>query len=242
MLKILEIATAEVGYLEKASNSQLDGPMDNAGSGNWTKYARDLDGIPGWYNGPKNGYEWCAVFFDWCLIQAYGVDKARMMTNHTTAGAGCTWAAQAYLSADQWSKTPKVGDQVFFGSGINSCTHTGIVYNIDNDRIYTIEGNTSGNAGLVSNGGGVFRKSYAKNYTKIVGYGRPKYEIAEDDNMTGEEIYKALTEYLRTLKCPENMQAELNEAIELGITDGTRPMDVCRRCEAAIMVKRSVKK
>ena len=39
---IVNIALAEVGYREKASNASLDDPQSNAGGSNWTKYARDL--------------------------------------------------------------------------------------------------------------------------------------------------------------------------------------------------------
>ena len=43
---ILNIASNEVGYLEKNSNSNLDDKTTNAGSGNYTKYWRDLK--PSW--------------------------------------------------------------------------------------------------------------------------------------------------------------------------------------------------
>lgn len=56
--KLLKIALAENGYLEKATNSQLDDKTANAGYNNWNKYARDLD-LMGIYNGKKNGYHWC---------------------------------------------------------------------------------------------------------------------------------------------------------------------------------------
>ena len=52
---IIALAQNEIGYLEKASNSQLDSKTANAGYNNFTKYARDLDNIPGFFNGPKNG-------------------------------------------------------------------------------------------------------------------------------------------------------------------------------------------
>ncbi|MCH1978243.1 hypothetical protein MCG44_00545 [Lawsonibacter sp. OA9] len=39
--KLISVASAEVGYLEKKSNSQLDSKTANAGSNNYTKYARD---------------------------------------------------------------------------------------------------------------------------------------------------------------------------------------------------------
>ena len=40
--KVLTIAHQEIGYVEKRSNSQLDSKTGNAGSSNYTKYARDL--------------------------------------------------------------------------------------------------------------------------------------------------------------------------------------------------------
>ena len=55
--RVLSVAEAEVGYLEKANNKNLDGKTENAGDKNYTKYARDLDAIPGFYNGRKQGYQ-----------------------------------------------------------------------------------------------------------------------------------------------------------------------------------------
>lgn len=57
---MLNIALAEEGYLEKASNYDLDSKTGNAGYNNWNKYARDIDQKwPTFYNGRKNGYAWC---------------------------------------------------------------------------------------------------------------------------------------------------------------------------------------
>ncbi len=56
--RLLSVARNEIGYLEKASNSQLDDKTANAGFNDWNKYARDLDKT-NLYNGPKNGYWWC---------------------------------------------------------------------------------------------------------------------------------------------------------------------------------------
>ena len=54
--RLLATAQAEIGYLEKKTNAQLDDKTANAGSGNWTKYARDLDSLRSIYNGRKNGF------------------------------------------------------------------------------------------------------------------------------------------------------------------------------------------
>ena len=46
--KLLLTAQAEINYLEKKTNSQLDDKTANAGDNNFTKYARDLDNISGY--------------------------------------------------------------------------------------------------------------------------------------------------------------------------------------------------
>ena len=56
--RLIRTARNEIGYLEKATNSQLDNKTANAGFNDWNKYARDLDKT-NLYNGPKNGYWWC---------------------------------------------------------------------------------------------------------------------------------------------------------------------------------------
>ena len=54
-----------------------------------------------------------------------------------------------FSSKGQIVNEPKIGDLIFFGN----CDHIGIVENLDNDRVYTIEGNTSDKAKLIVNGG-----------------------------------------------------------------------------------------
>ncbi|MBQ9388389.1 MAG: CHAP domain-containing protein [Lachnospiraceae bacterium] len=61
----------------------------------------------------------------------------------------------------------------------------------------------------------------------------------EDEDMTGEEIYKKLAEYLESKDAPEWAKKEIAEAKELGITDGTQPEMFATRLQAAIMAKRA---
>lgn len=63
----------------------------------------------------------------------------------------------------------------------------------------------------------------------------------EEENMTGEEIYNALNEYLANQQLPDWAVAEYQEAIDMGITDGTNPMVLIPRYQAAIMAKRAAK-
>ena len=173
----ISLAEAEVGYLEKATNTQLDDKTVNAGSKNYTKYARDL-ATAGFFNGSKQGYAWCAVFVTWVAWKLCGKDRTKAMDLLCQTGPyGAGSAVQYYKQSGRFYTTPLPGDQIFFwNEGKTSAAHTGMVYKVDDSYVYTIEGNTSGASGVVANGGGVFRKKYNLNYHRICGYGRPKYD------------------------------------------------------------------
>ena len=85
--KVIDLAWSQIGYHEKESNAQLDDPTANAGDQNWTKYARDLDSLSGFYNGRKNGYAWCDVFVDWLFVQSYGRGAAQYLLCHILRAA-----------------------------------------------------------------------------------------------------------------------------------------------------------
>ena len=181
---VIALAKSEVGYLEKKTNANLDSKTANAGKNNYTKYARDLDAIPGFYNGKKNGYPWCDVFFDWLMVKSFGVEAAKEMLAQPdkSYGAGCGYSAKYYKEKGRFfTKDPKPGDQIFFwNSSKTEVAHTGLVSKVDSTKVYTIEGNTSGASGVIANGGGVFEKSYNLSYGRIYGYGRPTYDDVEE--------------------------------------------------------------
>lgn len=178
--KVISIALAEEGYLEKASKSSLDSKTANAGKLNYTKYARDLAEIS-YFNGNKQGVAWCATFVCWCFYKAYGKAAAIKLLcqpskSANNAGAGCKHARNYFKAKGQLHDTPEPGDQIFFYSADGSAiSHTGLVYKVDGTYVYTVEGNTSSASGVVANGGAVARKKYKLTYKRIVGYGRPKY-------------------------------------------------------------------
>ena len=68
--KVINIAKAEIGYLEKKSNSKLDDKTANAGTANYTKYWRDLAS-------GMQGQPWCNCFVNWCFLKAYGEAAAK---------------------------------------------------------------------------------------------------------------------------------------------------------------------
>lgn len=229
--RLIQIAEEEIGYLEKKSNSQLDHDTANAGYNNWTKYARDLNKA-GYYNGNKNGYAWCDVFVDWCFLQLCNGDakKAEWLICQTgDCGAGCTFSAGYYRTAGRFYKDPMPGDQIFFGDKGDE-SHTGIVYKVDSSKVYTIEGNTSGAAGVVANGGGVFKKSYARNDSRIAGYGRPRYdaEIVVEPTKPAKKEENTVNIELKVLR--EGSENYTVKALQrmlyaLGYNLGSNPID-----------------
>ena len=179
--KVVGIALSQVGYQEKETNDHLDHDTVNSGDENFTKYARDLDRM-NFYNGNKNGFAWCDVFVDWCFVKAFGEKEALKMTFQPglamlNKGAGCRYSFGYYQDKKRIFTKPQLGDQVFFYAedGVSIC-HTGLVWDVDDTYVYTVEGNTSHASGVVANGGEVCRKKYLLIDKRLAGYGRPKYE------------------------------------------------------------------
>ncbi len=170
---LVAIAEAEIGYHEKASNANLDSKTANAGNKNFTKYGRDLYNA-GFFNGNKNGFDWCAQFPTWCVWKLTGKDKAKteyILCVGGNLGAGCGYSLKYYKAAGRFDKNPKVGDQIFFKyhpeDTSYTADHTGIVVRVTDSLVETIEGN-SGNQ--------VQRKAYSRDNKYIIGYGHPRYD------------------------------------------------------------------
>ena len=165
--KLIRIAKNEIGYLEKASNSQLDSKTANAGSNNYTKYWRDIK--PSY-----QGQPWCAAFVSWCFMEAFGQEKAKKLLKHWPY-VYCPTLGNLFTR----NANPKIGDIVIFYHN-GTFTHTGIVTAVIGDRFYTIEGNTSGASGIIANGGGVCAKSYLNSQMPGTKFCTPDYSIASD--------------------------------------------------------------
>ena len=224
---VIQVAENEIGYLEKKSNSQLDHPTANAGKNNYTKYNRDYEAwdepnlkeIP---DGSIN-MQWCAAFVSWIFVMAYGLAAAiKLLCGglhcYTPTGASRFKKAGRYIKRGEGK--PKPGDVVFFWSESKGrIGHVGLVWKVTRSRVYTIEGNTSGASTLVTNGGGVRKKSYALTSTYIDGYGRPDYAGIEAG--TGEVVTLELGDRMLTNGSEGADVKELQEAlISLGFDCG----------------------
>lgn len=215
---LVKIAEAEIGYREKNSNSNLDDPTANAGGGNWTKYARDL-AQAGYYNGNKNGYAWCDVFADWCYYQLCGKNRAKaeqLTCQAGDLGAACTYSADYYKNANQWSTRPQIGAQIFFyySGGIN---HTGVVTGVTETQVITVEGNSSDM---------VARRTYPINYSSIAGYGIPRWNNTVQERAGATSRIKVTARCLN-IRADSNKNADIigqvyqNEILKISKVEGT---------------------
>lgn len=188
---------------------------------------------------------WCATFVSAVAIKTN-------LTNIIPTECSCNNMIALFQKLGTWVENdayvPSAGDILFYdwddsgvGDNRGAVEHVGIVTECDGKNITVIEGNKNDAVG---------KRQMQVNGRYIRGYGVPKYESMEDKtkpkeeddkDMTGEEIYKKLVEYLSSQPTPEWAKTELVEAHELGITDGTRPMMFTTRLESAIMAKRAAK-
>lgn len=171
--KLIQIAKNEIGYLEKASNSQLDSKTANAGENNYTKYWRDVK--PSY-----QGQPWCAGFVSWCFMKAFGQEKAKELLKHWPYVYCPTMADLFTLNSN-----PKVGDIViFYRNGVFA--HTGIVIKVSGDQFWTVEGNTSGGSTIIANGGGVCQKSYYNSNLPGTKFCTPNYSLVKNTASTSD--------------------------------------------------------
>lgn len=187
--KVVAVAKAEAGYLEKSKHDYLKygkeclyNKKGYAGSDNYTKYGYEMHELyPSVMDFPAY---WCDCFVDWCFYTAYGVANAKGLLggdfdDYTKGSIALYQKKKAFFKRGE--KEPKVGDQVFFSKDntLNGVHHTGLITGVDVNNIYTTEGNTVNSNEVVRNGGCVANKQYRKNDNRIYGYGRPKYDAEE---------------------------------------------------------------
>lgn len=161
---VIKIATNEIGYLEKKTNSQLDSKTANAGYNNYTKYWRDV--YPAYQTQP-----WCACFVSWVFMKVFGLETAKKLLKHWPY-VYCPTLGDLFTK----NANPKVGDIVIFYRN-GTFAHTGLVTKVQGDKFWTIEGNTSGASGIVANGGGVCEKSYYNSQLPGTKFCTPNYSI-----------------------------------------------------------------
>lgn len=206
---VINIALAEVGYLEKATNANLDDKTANAGSNNYTKYWRDI--YPAY-----QGQPWCACFVTWVFVIAFGKAMAQKLLKHYPYVYCPTMADLFTLNAN-----PKVGDIVIFKhNGV--FTHTGIVIKVSGDQFWTVEGNTSGGSTIIANGGGVCKKTYFNSNLPGTKFITPDYskvqEIKNEGNDTSSISASSILKMGSNGSAVKTLQKNLNTLIKAKLT------------------------
>lgn len=176
--KVVNWANSQVGYHEKASNSNLDSFTGNSGSANWNKYAADIDkNYPGYFNGSKNGYEWCTSFVTDDFLVNFGAAATHKMlyTPNNSMAAGCVYAVQYFKAAGAYYSTPEVGDQWFAKDSDGDPCHTGIVVAVNGSQFTVVEGNKNNQ---------VEKNIYNVGGYTTHGFGRPKWSVVSSVTYT----------------------------------------------------------
>ena len=164
--QVVTTALSEVGYTCPANKHN--------------KYAGFIDkNYPGFYNGKKQGVDFCDIFVDYCvLVNAKSAKDAEYVLCQPakSCGAGVKWSWKYYKAKKRTTKTPHYGDQIFLTKNKkeSGLYHTGTVYKTDSKYVWFVAANES-----AKKGGKKVRKTnkhkYLKINIKIYGYGRPRY-------------------------------------------------------------------
>ena len=218
--KLLKLARKELGEREYPPNS-------NNIKYNTAYYGREVSG---------SNLAWCAVFV-WWLFRECGMEELYYGGKKTAyVPALISWARREGLVV----KTPRPGDLICFDfNGNGTADHIGVCESFDGSQVTTIDGNTG--VGNEANGGAVMRRRRQKRY--IVAVIRPKYKEVEE--VTQAQFDKMMEDWMsrQAAKAPEaQWQKEgLKRVVEAGVTDGSRPMALCTRLEAAMMAQNAAK-
>ena len=131
----------------------------------------NVGGQPYWsWYGFSSRVNWCAIFVSWCANECGYID-AGVVPKFAGCVQGSRWFKDRGLWRDK-SYMPNPGDIVFFdwddsggysGAQDGVPDHVGIVERVENDRVYTVEGNS---------GDKCCQRSYPVGYYEIYGYGQ----------------------------------------------------------------------
>ena len=134
-----------------------------------------------WYASGMNGQAWCAMFVTFCARKAGLADT--VVPVYCYCPTGMEWYRSRGRFFTRGSHyVPKPGDTIFFySSDLGRVAHTGLVAEVTDDYVYTIEGNAAD---------AVRKRYYNRDDTSIEGYGcnqtapqmevRPKEEVDEE--------------------------------------------------------------
>lgn len=127
----------------------------------------NVGGEPYWtWYGFDHRVEWCAVFVSWVANQLGYID-AEIIPKFVACINGVNWFKDRGLWKDD-GYIPKESDIIFFDwEDDGNVDHVGIVIKVENNIVYTVEGNSSDDM--------CRQQEYSINSNVIYGYGTPVY-------------------------------------------------------------------
>ena len=136
LLKVLEVAAAENGVREDPALGQNRGARVD-------EYIRSTHLDPA--GNPPHGYPWCACFVYWCFARAADI-LGQSNPCWRTASVLVHWdktSGRKIFAADVGRDHSLVLPGMIFCKSYNHESHTGIVCQVADSGIVTIEGNTN---------------------------------------------------------------------------------------------------
>ena len=127
----------------------------------------NVGGEPYWtWYGFNSRVEWCAVFVSW-VANELGYIDAGIIPKFVACINGVNWFKDRGLW-QEGNYTPKESDIIFFDwEDDGSVDHVGIVIKVENNKVYTVEGNSTDDT--------CRQLEYSINNKVIYGYGTPVY-------------------------------------------------------------------
>lgn len=168
----VQIATNEIGYIGKATESQLDSPTANPG-GLYTKYGA-------WYG--NNGAAWCSIFVSWCANQAHIPETTILKTSNVHSMRNFFMNKNRFYNiADEDDEMianfpivedhePSIGDLVFIYYDGDKYGHIGIVSSVSSSSFTMVEGNWFGQ---------VYTRELSFENSTITAYASPSILLTE---------------------------------------------------------------
>lgn len=163
----------------------------------------NTDGTPYWEYTMGTGFvdghytPWCACFVSWCANECGYIDDNIFPKSGSVATYRRYYREKDLLHEEE-GYIPKTGDLILFGSD----SHIGIVQYVEDERVVTIEGNTTD---------AVHTRSYSLDNPRITGYCTPEYPGGESIEIPeGMGIYHTYMGW-HTITSRTSLQYQLRE-------------------------------
>lgn len=155
------------------------------GENNWTIFSQILDDCDYYAPQKKQGQPWCHNFVNCMFLisaepkdredteKKYDAQNYLFQPSKNNLSCGCTYGAGYFRENNSFYPVSEaeIGDIIYFGKRGNE-SHVGIIYDIKDGRVYTVEGNK---------GDKVAYGDYSMNYKQISGVGRVAFDDYYDD-------------------------------------------------------------